>query len=340
MTVEQTHDVQVSRYPADFLSTLPTRELQTRMREARSLPLAALLNRGGMTVDYVNQRVWRDSYWKGSFAKDTLLGWEERILTPIRSDGPRYVGGRFWKRFDTIEGGEARGFVINYGIRVLPGRPVVRMLQYPDDKRSYVRAGDEVMLLSYLNQPYRVVYDLIKVVDQNNCIGVMHLGRFPQGRVFGMFVMSRNNYPYAKMSVPDHDALIVGDHSRVPSAAEVAGSWNGHLVFLKHPELALHNQFNPPIIKADFDAGAEGLHARVRVGLFASSLRASTSAEWMTLSDGKRRDEVRMVGADTLLGRQVSSSGKVKLRYVLSRGLSLQVGAAVARQGSQEQARA
>lgn len=80
------------RYPPDHLSTLPSRELQQIMRDAETLPLDALINHGAMSVDYGAARVWRDSYWKGSFAKDTLLGWEERRLTPIRRSGAQTPG--------------------------------------------------------------------------------------------------------------------------------------------------------------------------------------------------------------------------------------------------------
>lgn len=321
MSMEQARELQVSNpYPADFLSTLPTSALQKTMREAHSLPLATLLNHGTVAVDYVHQRVVRDSYWKGSFAKDTLLGWEERILTPIRTEGPNYTGGRFWKRLDRIDHGEARGHVVNYGIGVLPGRPVVRQLQYPDDTRAYARAGDDVMVLRYLNPPYRIVYDLIKIVDRDNCIGVMHLGEFPHGRVFATFVMARNNYPFPKMAVPDHDAIITGDHSRVPSPTELAGSWKGHLVFLKHPEQALHNQFNPPAIRITFTIRPHGLEARMRTGLFTSSMPASVGPDWVTLPAGAgRREAIRMIDSNTLLGRRVMSSGRVRFRYVLSR---------------------
>jgi hypothetical protein len=131
--------------------------------------------------------VCRDSFWKGSFARDTLLGWEERIATPIRDHGPAFAGGRFWKRFDEIRGNEAMGHIVNYGVSFLPGRPRVRQLRYPDDKRRYVRAGDEVMVLTYLNHPYRVVYDLIKIVDTSHAprklserLRVRHLRHGPQ----------------------------------------------------------------------------------------------------------------------------------------------------------------
>jgi len=308
------------QYAPDALSTLRTRELQELLREARSLPLASLLNRGDVTIDYANRRVWRDSFWKGSFARDTLLGWEERIATPIRTDKPSFAGGRFWKRFDEIRGDEATGHVVNYGVALLPGRPRVRQIRYPDNRRRYVRAGDDVLLLTYLNHPYRVVYDLIKVVDANNCVGVMHIGRFPAGFEFATFVMARNNYPFEKMAVPDHDAIMDGGRAHAPTPAELAASWVGYLVFLRQPELALHNQFNPPLLRFDFTA-SDGT-ARVRTGPLTSHSSVRFEADCVRLTNSSSRDEIRMIAPDILIGRRTRNAGSDRspsLRYVLTR---------------------
>jgi hypothetical protein len=37
-----------------------------------------ILNAGAVHFDFEKRRVFRDSFWKGSFAKDSLPGWEER----------------------------------------------------------------------------------------------------------------------------------------------------------------------------------------------------------------------------------------------------------------------
>lgn len=309
-----------SAWPADYLSTLTGRELQALMREASSLPLPALLNTGSVTVEYGARRIWRDSYWKGSFAKNTPMGIEERILTPVRREPPYYTGGRFWKRFDAIEGDHARGWIVNYGMAFLPGKPVVRQLRYPDDTRAYAKRGDEVLLLTYTNQPYRIVYDLIKCLDASNCIGVMHLGTFPGGRVFATFVMARNNYPFEKMAAPDHDYIFDGDHVRPPSAADVSGVWRGHIVFHKQPEAALHNQFNPPFMRATFRASGNVTEAFIRTGLFSKTRKAEFGPDRLSLRGNSQTDEIRLLDRDTLIGRRVSQGvAAPRLRYVLTR---------------------
>lgn len=311
----------MSNAPADHLSTLPTRELQTIMRDARTLPLESLLNRRTVAIDYDARRILRDDYWKGSFAKDTLLGWEERIATPMRPGRPPYTGGRFWKRFDEIKDGLALGYIVNYGVAFLPGLPQVRQVPYPDDTRTYVRSGDDVLLLTYRNQPYRIVYDLIKAVDEDNCIGVMHLGTFPRGREFATFVMSRNNYPFEKMTVPDHDAIFNGGRAHAPALADLSGSWAGHLVFLRRPELALHNQFNPRVLRVEFSSPGAPPEARWTFLLASSTKTVRIEADCARLGDSSPAiEEIRRIDAETLVGRQVRpGSGDIVRRYVLTR---------------------
>lgn len=305
-----------SGYLADHLSALPSGELRRLMRDARSLPLESLLNRHQVTVDVANRRVWRDCYWKGSFARNTPMGWEERLMTPIRPAGPQFAGGRFWKRFDVIRDGVAAGHVVNYGIGALPGRPQVRQLRYPDARRRYVQQGDDVLVLTYLNPPYRIVYDLIKIVDSDHCIGVMHLGRFPDGLDFATFVMTRNNYPFEKMAVPDHDDLFDGDRTHPPTIDEAAGVWQAHVVFLKEPDLALHNQFNPPLFRVAFNGAGPARLFWGPVSL-TRDVTVEPSGIRLTGSDGVHH-ELRALGPETLLGRRVRN-GRPGLRYVLTR---------------------
>ncbi len=92
----------------------------------------------GNGIDVPNQRILRDIYWKGSFAINSLLGWEERVLTQtlhpaVFQHGKIFAGGSFWKRFDQVANGVATGEVVNYNLECLPGDPEVRAVSYPDD---------------------------------------------------------------------------------------------------------------------------------------------------------------------------------------------------------------
>src|SRR5262249_8871625 len=138
---------------------------------------------------------------------------------------------------------------VNYELSILPGKPVVKQIAYPDDKRAYFKAGDDILLLTYTNEPYPIVYDAIKAIDQNNCVGVMHLGRFPDGHETATFGMARQNYPFEHMSVPDHKAISDGDHVHVPTPAEIAGRWEGHLIFVTRPNESILNQVSPVLFR-------------------------------------------------------------------------------------------
>jgi cholesterol oxidase len=296
--------------PDDF-STRPTAQLQTILRETPTLPLPTLLNHGGVEIDYEKRRIYRDSFWKGSFAKDTLLGWEEKIRNAAlggeaTKTAARYTGGSFWKRFDEIRDGQAIGHVVNYELHFLPGKPVVNQVKYPDSNRKYFKAGDDVLLLTYTNEPYRIVYDVIKAIDKNNCIGVMHLGKFPAGLEFATFVMARHNYPFEKMSVPDHQAIFSGDHVRVPTPEKIAGTWDGHLIFLTRPDISLLNQLNPVAFRLRFIPTASGVEGRLRFGLLSGKKEVELTDEFVRLIDSPMLpDEIRMIDDQTMIGKWV-----------------------------------
>jgi hypothetical protein len=306
--------------PDDF-STRPTSELQTILRESASLSLPTLLNHGGVEIDYANRRIWRDSFWKGSFAKDTLLGWEQRLRGAAFGGAAErtvaaYAGGSFWKRFDHLHDNQVTGHVVNYELDFLPGKPVVKSVKYPDNNRKYFKAGDDVLLLTYTNDPYRIVYDVIKVIDQRNCLGVMHLGEFPRGLEFATFVMARHNYPFENMSVPDHQAIFRGDHGHVPSPTEIAGNWEGRLIFLTRPDVSLLNQFNPVAFRLRFFPTSAGVEARYRFGLMSGQKTVEFTDEFARLIDSTRfQDEIRSIDHDTMIGQWIdTSSGALALQ--------------------------
>lgn len=297
----------------DYFSTQPTADLQRILRETSTLPVDKLVNTGSVRFDFENRRVLRDSFWKGSFAKDSLLGGEEQLRNSVLgSDAARlgriYTGGSFWKRFDAVANGVATGHVVNYELAFLPGDPEVREVEYPDDNRKYFRKGDRVLLLTYKNEPYRIVYDAIKVIDENNAIGVMHLGEFPNGIEFATFVMARHNYPFEKMSVEDHNALFSHEHTQVPSAAQLEGEWDGHVVFLTRPSTSLLNQANPVAFRLGFKPTTDGrIEGRYRLGLISGEMEVEQTPEFVRLIDFTSfHDEIRMLDHETLIGKWVS----------------------------------
>jgi ferredoxin len=287
----------------DSFSDRPTADLHAILRDLPTRPLASLLNQGGVRIDVAARRVFRDSFWKGSFAADSLLGWEERVRNAALGNdvarlGSVYTGGSFWKRFDKIDNGVARGHVVNYELTWLPGDPEVREVEYPVDGRAYIKKGDKALLLRYRNDPYRSVYDLIKVVDDRNAIGVMHLGEFPAGVEVAAFVMSRNNYPLERMSAEDHRLLFTDPDVAAPSPADLKGQWTGHLVLLRHPSVSLLNQVRLVGLTCSFAPGAVGPIATYRLTLPDTTLGSPELSEPVADPAGS----LRRLDATTLIG--------------------------------------
>ena len=197
--------------------------------------------------------------------------------------------------------------VVNYEIHQLPGDPQVREVAYPDNNRRYFKQGDNVLLLHYLNDPYKQVYDTIKVIDAQNAIGVMHLGDFPNGLEFATFVMARNNYPFEKMSVEDHQLLFADPHTSVPTAAQLPGQWNGSLIFVEHPNSTLLNQLNPVVFQLAFATQGAQLQARYKFGLISTGAQVVMTPEFVRLSDFTAfQGEIRMIDNYTLIGKWVA----------------------------------
>jgi len=280
----------------DYFSTKSTPDLQSLLRDATTLGLDQLLNTQAVTVDVPNRRINRDLFWKGSFAKDGLLGWEERVrnaglAAQSHQVGQIFAGGSFWKRFDQLQNGAVTGKVINYDLSAISGDPEVRMITYPDDNRRYFRKGDQVLLLHYRNDPYKQVYDTIKIVDKNNAIGVMHLGDFPSGVEFATFVLERYSYLFPFMSMDDYCMLFAS--GRQPQVSELAGQWNGNFIFIEHPNMALLSYPQPPRARVSFLSNA--LTIQLPDG---SKLNAGTP----------QLQEARLVGSDTLIGQWTSAT--------------------------------
>jgi hypothetical protein len=350
LSLDVRREVQGGADTPDYFSTQPAADLQRILRETPTLPLEKALNTGTVRFDFEQRRVFRDSFWKGSFAKDSLLGGEEQLRNAaLGSDAERlgriYTGGSFWKRFDSIENGVAAGHVVNYELAALPGHSEMREVMYPDDNRRYFRQGDRILLMTYLNQPYRIVYDTIKVIDENNAIGVMHLGEFPNGVEFATFVMARHNYPFEKMSVDDHTLIFSDPRTKVPELDQLEGEWEGYVVFITRPSTTLLNQVNPVAFRLSFRKAPDGkVEGRYRLGLLSGDVEVAQTPEFVQLMDFTMfHDEIRMIDADTLIGKWVSPElnpdllgglrpwleplgDRFALRYILRRA---QAGAAI-----------
>lgn len=284
----------------DYFSSRASGDLQTILHDVVTLPLAKLVNTRAVRVDAPNRRIHRDIFWKGSFAKDSLLGGEERLRNAALAGGAAKAGaiftaGAFWKRFDRVENDAATGRVVNYDLDAIPGDPVVRTISYPDDNRRYFRKGDSALLLHYRNAPYQQVYDTIKIVDGDSAIGVMHLGEFPNGVEVATFVMERYSYSFEDMSIEDHQMIFSDAALSSPAPAQFTGNWRGNFIFLEHPNTAL--MARRARIPLRLAVGPNGVF-HVEPG---GGVNPNVTG---TLASG----DMRIVGQDTLVGRWKSSN--------------------------------
>lgn len=303
------------------LADQTTAEIHALLRDRPGRPLASLLNSDDVRVDVGRRHIFRDSFWKGSFARDTALG---KFENPgFGAPAPGFAQGSFWKRFDRIEDGVCRGHVVNFEMHSLPGEPEVRERNYPDGRRAYFAAGAPFLLLNYRNDPYRIVYDTIKTIDGDNAVGVMHLGTFPKGIEFAAFFMERHNYPFRKMTASDFRLLSADPAAEPARAAGVEGRWEGTLLSLTDPNRVLLNQVNPHRLRVTIERKADRLRVRYRIGA-AKGADVVDDAEVIDLAgENEELFEAAAIGnsvfhlgadakgKDALAGRWISSSTRL-----------------------------
>ena len=116
--------------------------------------------------------------------------------------------------------------------------------------------------------------------------------------------MARHNYPFEKMSVEDHRLVFSDPRSRVPSAAELEGTWEGRLIFLTRPNVSLLNQAAPVLFRLEFRKSGRKLEARYRFGLASAASAVEMTPEASRPADPSGfQTELRMIDNDMLLAR-------------------------------------
>ena len=149
-----------------------------------------------------------NSHWKGIFPRDSDI---QNTLT-------LYFGG-FWKRFTKSESGNITGITHPFEVQVFARNKAT-------DKE--LNGFGKVILLEYLDAPYNLFYDVLKIVDENTILGKAFLGRPNHGgREILTFSMSRK-YPLEFMTEEDHEMLY--NKMNKPTLESLLGIWEGQLV--------------------------------------------------------------------------------------------------------------
>jgi hypothetical protein len=87
----------------------------------------------------------------------------------------------------------------------------------------------------------------------------------------------------------------------------MAGTWEGHLIFLTRPDISLLNQLNPVAFRLRFIPTANGVEGRFRFGLFSGKKEAEFTDEFVRLIDSPiLQEEIRMIDSNTtMIGKMI-----------------------------------
>jgi hypothetical protein len=237
-----------------------------------------------------------NSHWKGIFPRDT---------DDIRNTLTLYFGG-FWKRFSANSGPSSAAKDI-IGITHPFEVPVFARNKATDVELD---GFGKVVLLEYLDPPYNLFYDVLKIVDENTILGKAFFGKPTRGREMLTFSMSRK-YPFEFMTEEDHEVLY--NKMKKPTLQSMVGIWEGRLVSdstWSDPVFRFKYYFDSskqdrittitsPTLKNDYLFG----------NVIAGTAIISEKEDHIEMQDetgGVFHDEIRQVNDDILIGKYYS----------------------------------
>ena len=237
-----------------------------------------------------------NSHWKGIFPRDT---------DDIRNTLTLYFGG-FWKRFSANSGsslttGDITGITHPFEVPV-----------FAKNKATNVDLDGfgKVVLLEYLDPPYNLFYDVLKIIDENTILGKAFFGKPIRGREMLTFSMSRK-YPFEYMTEEDHEVLY--SKMKKPTLESMVGIWQGRLVS--------DSTWSDPVFrfKYYFDTGKEDGSTMINSSTLkndyvfgddiAGTAVVSDKEDYVEMQDetgGVFHDEIRQVNDDILIGKYYS----------------------------------
>ncbi|HZD81913.1 MAG TPA: GMC family oxidoreductase [Nitrososphaeraceae archaeon] len=244
--------------------------------------------------DPASMMISNNSHWKGIFSRDTNI---QNTLT-------LYFGG-FWKRFTKNQSGDIAGTTHPFEVPVFARNKAIN--------KEFDGLG-KVILLEYLDAPYNIFYDLLKIVDENTILGKAFLGKPSSGREILTFSMSRK-YPFEFMTEEDHGMLY--SKMKKPALESMIGIWEGRLVS--------DSTWSEPIFKFRyyFDKDNKTLKNDYVFGnILAGTAIVNEKEDRVEMQDvttGTFHDEIRQINDNTLIGKYYSDRNQL-FRW-LPRGL-------------------
>ena len=239
-----------------------------------------------------------NSHWKGIFPRNT---------DDIRNTLTLYFGG-FWKRFSAKNGSSSSATGDITGITHPFEVPVFARNRATDTNMD---GFGKVILLEYLDPPYNLFYDVLKIVDENTIIGKAFFRKPTRGREMLTFSMSRK-YPFEFMTEEDHEVLY--SKMKKPSLQSMVGIWEGRLVS--------DSTWSDPVFrfKYYFDNSSKGdgntmtttstmKNDYVFGNVLAGTAVVNDKEDHVEMQDetgGMFHDEIRQVNDDILIGKYYS----------------------------------
>jgi choline dehydrogenase-like flavoprotein len=238
-----------------------------------------------------------NSHWKGIYPRDT---------DDIRNTLTLYFGG-FWKRFSANTGPsstakEITGITHPFEVPVFAGNKATDI---------ELDGFGRVVLLEYLDPPYNLFYDVLKIVDENTILGKAFFGKPTRGREMLTFSMSRK-YPFEFMTEEDHEVLY--SKMKKPTLQSMVGIWEGRLVsdstwsdpvfrFKYYFDSGKHEErsttISSPTLKNDY------LFGNIIAGTAIVSEK-EVHVEMQDETGGIFHDEIRQINDDILIGKYYS----------------------------------
>ena len=234
------------------------------------------------SYDPVSMTIANNTHWKGMFPRDS----------DITNTLVMYSGG-FWKKFSK-DGEEIKGITHPYEIDV-------RAKNKAHEKG--IQGFGKVILLEYVDPPYNVFYDVLKIVDKDTILGKAFFITPTPGREMLTFSMSRK-YPFEFMDEEDHEMLY--NKMKKPTLESMIGIWKGQLVS--------DSKWTEPIFRFRYYLDDKKiLRNNYEFGFGQQVLTGTATIEekedHLEMYDETERfhDELRQVNEDTIIGKYYSS---------------------------------
>jgi choline dehydrogenase-like flavoprotein len=266
-----------------FNSTNTKLNLQTLVNGA-----TAELDDSNWKFDPETLTISNNSHWKGIFPRDSN----------IRNTLTLYFGG-FWKKFTKPNGAAGiEGITHPYEIQVFARNRAIE---------KEINGLGKVVLLEYLDPPYNMFYDVLKIVDGNTVLGKAFLGDPSLGREILTFSMSRK-YPFEFMTEADHEMLY--QKMKKPTFDSMIGIWKGQLVS--------DSKWSDPVFQFRYyfeDTSGKTLKNDYIFGnILAGTAIVIDKGDHLEMQDatgGIFHDEIRQVNDDILIGKYYSSQNQI-----------------------------